>query len=647
MKRTCLWLALVWIGMGARGAVASDLSELPSEVDFFAEQPIVLSVSRLAQPLSEAPAAVTVIDREMIEASGFRDMADLLRMVPGMQVTWALGNLPAVTYHGLTSLYSRRMQVMVDGRSVYNPAYGQVQWRGLPVALEDIERIEVVRGPNAANDGANAFQATIHIITRHSADERGWSLGVNTGSRYVSDGLLRYYGHSDDWNWRATFNTRRDDRLESQRDTSRESMLRLRGDYRPTTRDEVTAELGMLSGDWENSSVGYTFSPTQDTKYLNGFAQVRWRRTLDADNEWSVSLQHTRTRGDEAFPALLPSTAPDNLDYWFDRTALEFTRLGRPAESLRLSWAAEVRRDRAWSRTLLSRDDAVDGMMYRLSGAAEWAFAANWLFHAGAMLERHYYADNRLSPRLAVTWEFAQGHSMRAGVSRAYRSPTFLEQNSNFKLELGALNLDQLLLSPYQLKPERITAWELGYVAELPAARVRGDVRLFLNRVRDIIDFGTPYPVPGEIAGDGADQTYENLFRATQRGMEFQLRWQPLDSTWLVLNQAWSETDSDSAEYTASDPRSTTSLLVSHRLSAGWSASLGLYQVGNMTWVGASQSTPAHDRLDLRLARSWKTPDSRWEAALVAQNLSGDYSEYRADRLVGKRYYLTLRVSFH
>ncbi len=180
------WLLYLVCHAACSSAQASG-HELLTEADYFADQPIVLSVSRLSQPVSEAPAAVTVIDRAMIEASGYRHVVDLLRLVPGFQVTWTQGNLPAVTYHGLSSLQSRRMQVLVDGRSVYNPGYGLVFWRALPVALEDIDRIEVVRGPHAAYDGVNAFQATIHIHTRHAASTPGSSVTVGAGENEARD----------------------------------------------------------------------------------------------------------------------------------------------------------------------------------------------------------------------------------------------------------------------------------------------------------------------------------------------------------------------------------------------------------------------------------------------------------------------------
>lgn len=141
--------------------------------------PTVLSASRLVQPINEVPVAITVIDRELIEASSAVNVAELLRLVPGFQVTYTEGIDAITTYQGFADQLSRRMQVLVDGRPVYNPGISGVIWSALPLTLDEIERIEVVRGANAAAYGSNAFLGTINIITRSpesvdSAMFRGW-----------------------------------------------------------------------------------------------------------------------------------------------------------------------------------------------------------------------------------------------------------------------------------------------------------------------------------------------------------------------------------------------------------------------------------------------------------------------------------------
>lgn len=633
----CMHTVLAW------AAPADPLSEM----DYFSEQPVVLSASRLSQPVNRAPAAVTVITREMIEASGFRQLPDLLRLVPGFQVSWVRGNIPTVTYQGLSSIYSRRIQVLVDGRSVYNPAYGQVQWRGIPLALDDIDRIEVVRGSNAANDGVNAVQASIHIYTRSAADDPGWTVGAAVGSAKVRDGLLRYAGATGDWQWRVTLNSRRDDWIKNQRDEARDHLLDARAEWRPNNRDEVTLQTGGVLGEWDNSSVGYTFSSQQTTDFFNGYVQAHWQRTLSADSEWSLLVNHTVTRADETFPPLfnrsLGVLAPDNLNYWFSRSALEFSWQARPTEQLRTVWTAEARRDRAWSASLAG-PDTHQGNMYRLSGSLEWSPSEEWVLHAGAMLEKHYYAGTRLSPRLAVNWLPVAGHSFRLGVSRAYRSPTFLEQESDFKFTSGPFLVDQLLLSPFKLEPERMDSAELGYLYHQATLGLDLDVRLFHNRLDHIIDFTTPYPVTGELARNGADLTYANLYQARQWGGEYQLRWQPGKATWVTLSQSWTRIHSAFEDLVDSAPAQTLSLLASHDFGL-LSGSVGYYRVGKMRWVG-SGVTPAHDRLDLRLSRAFKVGKTRADLTVVAQSILGDYSEFDTDRLFEPRAYVSLKLHF-
>ena len=620
----------------------SDPAAELTETDYFSELPVVLSVARLSQPVSRAPAAVTVITREMIEASGFRQLPDLLRLVPGFQVSWVRGNLPTVTFQGLSSLYSRRLQVLVDGRSVYNPAYGHVQWRGIPLALDDIDRIEVVRGPNAANDGINAVQATVHIYTRPASADPGWTVAAAMGSDKIRDGLIRYAGATDDWQWRVTLNSRRDDWIDKHRDLARDHFFDARAEWRPNNRDAVTLQAGGLLGEWDNSSVGYTFSDQQTTDFANAYVQASWERTLNPANAWTLLANYTVTHADEAFK-LASGFRPDNLDYWFSRAALEFSWQLMPAEQLRTVWTAEARFDRAWSATLVG-PATLDGAIYRLSGGAEWSVDEAWVLHAGAMLEKHYYAGTRLSPRIAVNWLPAQGHSLRLGASRAYRSPTFLEQESDFKLTLGAKLYDQILLSPFKLKPETMDSAELGYLFHHAPTGINLDVRLFFNRLDDIIAFDEPFPIADELKGNGADLTYANLHRARQRGAEYQLRWQPGKATWLTLSQSWVRTRADLGELEQSAPAHNLSVLVSHDF-GGLKGSLGYYRIDPMRWVG-SQATPAYDRLDLRLSHAFKSGTTRGELSLIAQSVLGEYSEFGSGRVFEPKAYVTVKLGF-
>jgi iron complex outermembrane receptor protein len=136
--------------------------------------PFVLTPARLKQPTAEVPASVTVIDRDLIEAVGAQEVSELLRYVPGMLVApEPLNNTDNVVYHGGTALVPTDMEVLIDGRAIYRAGLSSVTWSNLPVAVEEIQRIEVVRGPNSTAYGTNAYKAVINIITMHPEDTAG------------------------------------------------------------------------------------------------------------------------------------------------------------------------------------------------------------------------------------------------------------------------------------------------------------------------------------------------------------------------------------------------------------------------------------------------------------------------------------------
>lgn len=132
------------------------------------EIPMVLTASRLRTSIVNSPAAVTILDAQLLKNAGVRSIADIFLLVPGMQVgRYAYGD-PVVTYNGQAARNNPRIQVLIDGRPTYVPLYGGVPWSELPIILSDIERVEIIRGPNAATFGPNSFSGVISIITYHS-----------------------------------------------------------------------------------------------------------------------------------------------------------------------------------------------------------------------------------------------------------------------------------------------------------------------------------------------------------------------------------------------------------------------------------------------------------------------------------------------
>src|SRR5580658_3709461 len=154
----------------------------------------VTSVSQKEQELSKTGAAVFVITQEDIRRSGMMNIPDLLRMAPGVNVARLDANTWAVSIRGFSDRYSDKVLVLIDGRSVYNELFSGVYWDQMNVPLEDIERIEVIRGPGGTVWGANAVNGVIDIITKNSKDTQGGLLTAQTGSAENLGGLLQFGG---------------------------------------------------------------------------------------------------------------------------------------------------------------------------------------------------------------------------------------------------------------------------------------------------------------------------------------------------------------------------------------------------------------------------------------------------------------------
>lgn len=191
---------------------AADLFNDPSGV------PEVLTATRLKQSPAEVPGSISVLDRELIVASGARDIPELMRLVPGMMVGYLSGNQPTVNYHGTSMSGARRLQVLIDGRSVYRPGLASVDWSDLPLALEDVERIEVFRGPNTVSYGANALMGVINIITRAPGESPGTRLKYTAGQRGIRDWYASQSIALEDSDFRLSLSGQEDDGFDRDHD---------------------------------------------------------------------------------------------------------------------------------------------------------------------------------------------------------------------------------------------------------------------------------------------------------------------------------------------------------------------------------------------------------------------------------------------
>lgn len=263
--------------------------------------PQVLTATRLKQSPAAVPGSMTVIDSELIKASGARDISELLRLVPGMMVGNVSGNQAAVNYHGTNASEARRMQVLIDGRSVYRAGLATVDWSDIPVAMEDIERIEVFRGPNTVSYGANALMAVVNIITRAPVNSHGTRLKVTRGERGINDWYASQGTGWETGDLRLSLSGQEDDGFDSNR---------LGADYRDSRRlNRVNLAVSQTlneqqSIDWQlNAKDGtnqrpYTYRPVfsgitsagdnSDVIAKDYAGSLRWNLELNPDHSLYV-----------------------------------------------------------------------------------------------------------------------------------------------------------------------------------------------------------------------------------------------------------------------------------------------------------------------------------------------------------------------
>ncbi|MNQ32087.1 Vitamin B12 transporter BtuB precursor [compost metagenome] len=280
-------------------ALAEDLFLAPSTL------PEVLTATRLQQAPAAVPGSVSVLDSALIRASGARSLPELLRLVPGMLVVPQNGNSTTVNYHGSSANQARRLQVLVDGRSVYRAGFAQVDWTDIPVAIEDIERIEVFRGPNTVSYGANALMAVINILTRAPRDSHGTRLKATQGERGISDW---YASHGHGWqggDLRLSLSGQQDDGFDHKadgsdfRDGQRLSRLNLRVSQELDASQSLDWQLALKEG---SNQIDNHYQPVfpiaaqpweqdgdSDVRARDYAGSLRWN--LDLDPSHSLYVQ--------------------------------------------------------------------------------------------------------------------------------------------------------------------------------------------------------------------------------------------------------------------------------------------------------------------------------------------------------------------
>ncbi|MDO9145427.1 TonB-dependent receptor plug domain-containing protein [Rhodoferax sp.] len=648
MSRSGASLFVGLVGLMLSQGLAAQNTPGVSEKDFLDEMPIILSVSRLPQRLDETPGAVTILDRDFIRSSGARDVADLLRLVPGFQSSTSFeGDAPQASYHGVYGYYSARIQVLVDGRSVYSNYFaGSVAPGLMSVMLDDIERIEVLRGSNSVAYGARAMLGVVNIVTRHSAETLGPRAALTRGENGIQDTALGLGWRTDNSTQRLAVDERGDDGLSGANGHNRVQRANFRSDWQVSGSSQVQLSAGWMA---IGAGKGYPDRPGsgfRDTTFENKFLQLDWREVLSPDQDLTLSLSHNQESYHDVVPYLpIPGLNLDGSGTTSNNTLTAQHTL-RLSPALRMVWGAELRRESVTSRPLFNTDEALIDNFTRLFTHAEWRLRPDLLLNGGVMAERSSANGSSLAPRLMLNWHVTPEQTLRAGMTRSFRPPSAFERRADVRYSFKNKLLDVTFLASGNVVPETVLTRELGYLGTFPSLKSTLDVRLFDEKFTGFID-GIRYltKVGGKVY---APYDYSNVDNFSIRGLELQWTGRPWPGAQLGVNQSLTrlafEKPPSETKLVVAMPKSTSTVFLTQQLPAGLQFSLS-HQYSEPLWVQRSGDLRQYlHRTDWRLSKSLRLGQRHGELALTVQNQGSPYADYDDAFLFKRRAFVTLRI---
>jgi iron complex outermembrane receptor protein len=593
----------------------------------------VTSVSKREQKLSQVAAAVFVITSEDIRRSGATNIPDLLRMVPGLDVAQIDANTWAISARGFNLQFADKLLVLIDGRAVYSPLFGGVTWDTQDVPFEDIDRIEVIRGPGGTAWGSNAVNGVINIITKKAADTRGGLVAAGDGNIEQGFGTVQYGGEAGtktDYRVYAKY-LNHDHFPDLSGQDPEDDWHLLHGGFRADTtlsaRDSLTTQGDLYSGSEGASIVHTSLNPPEDetetvlAELSGGNVMSRWHHVFSS---WSDTT----------------------LQFYFDR----YSRLGPDAQEVRNTYDLDFQHHVAWG----SRQDLIWGVEFRHTGdqtvgTIDEAFVpANQngnLFNSfvqdqitlkpdrlflsiGAKLENGYFTGFGVAPSARVAWTPSNRGTLWAAVSSASRTPTRRDTALDAALAAFPGPVEVVLLGNPSVKAEGVVAYELGYRAQA-GDHFSIDATTFLNVYRNL---QTIEPLPDILQANPPllihRRTFGNKMQGITDGIELTANWKVNDrwtlSPGYALLQMHLHTDPGSQDTTSvADTQGTSPI---HQLQLRSHVELAHF----LTWDTSvyfvdrlpAPSIASYPRLDTQL--TWRLAEAM-ELSVVGQNLLRDH----------------------
>jgi iron complex outermembrane receptor protein len=458
----------------------------------------VTTVGRKPEKKSETPAAVHVITSEDIRRAGVNNLPEALRLAPGVYVGRIDSNKWAIGIRGFASRLSRSQLAMIDGRNLYTPLFAGVYWEVQDTVLEDIERIEVIRGPGGTLWGTNAVNGIINVITKDSSQTQGWliSSGIGTTDRSVTE--FRYGGrHGADFAYRfwGKISAREPGfhATGSNFDNTETARAGFRGDWQPKSGGTFTLDAGyygMQAGQRARITTltpPYITTVEKDATLSGGHLLGRWQRAWGETAELTLQSYYDHARRQELTFSENRDTFDIDLQYRF-----------RPNRRHEFNWGGGYRVSsgdfHGVPTTIFLPNRRTDHLPTAFLQDEIALVPERLALTLGIKLGHNGYSGFEHQPGARLLWKIASGHTAWGALSRAIRAPSRVEHDlvATVLLEPATPTFFRLL-GDKTFSPEKLLAFELGYRVEI-ARSALVDIAAFYNQYDDLLSIEPSSP---------------------------------------------------------------------------------------------------------------------------------------------------------
>ena len=559
----------------------------------------VYSAARRLDPIQGTPSAMFVLTNEDIRRARVTSIPEALRLVPGVQVARVDANKWAVSIRGFNGRTTNKLLVLVDGRSIYDPLFAGVLWESRDVVLEDVERIEVIRGPGGTLWGANAVNGVINVITKHTRDTQNGLAALTAGTEERATGTARYGWQPGNDQYARVYvkSLERDSgfaRNPDAFDKTRMDRIGFRWDLDLNARDALR-----MSGSWFSAIADERLNAiaVQEVDHRGGNILANWTRKLSASESFRAQLYYDYIALDNVQLGEKRDTYDFEFQHGFDLIERHQIVWGLGYRNTR----DDIRNGPTIALDPLSRTDQTISSFIQDTIAL---VPQRWHLTLGTKFENNDYSGSDWQPNARLAWTPTEEQTWWAAISRAMRVPSRLEAD----LVIGGSRRGDGMIA------EEIYAYEIGH-RRLLQKNIWYDVAAFYNEYRNLLT---------------VEQNFQltNRMRAHTHGVELAVRWQAapkwrLDAAYTYLKM---ELEIDESNPIRTPPATTEGSNPQHQYTLRSAIDVGrdvqfdatLRAVDDLPGLGVAEYTT------LDLGFSWWARNNL-ELSLVGQNLLDDH----------------------